>query len=260
MDKRITDKNALTLPGLAAVTSQCFTSGDPTGANGVTFFKVCISSHGNISIFESPAGKIHLQTREGYALCSNDESIVHGFDAGTAEQGWGEPAITQPNPGKLPLTIVRVSQDGMFRLTQTFTMDGPAREVIVVMTVKNLSAATISGMYLDRYFDGDLDGDAQGDHYDTASDGVLGRESVIDAGTGNFGLMLTQDASNFRSEAHPQTFGDWNPNGSGKQLARTCRGNLAFGPPSDFVGRLAVDLGAIRSGQSKVVTFRYKRI
>jgi hypothetical protein len=61
----------------ALATPQCFTS-----ASGVTFLKVCITERGNISHFEAPAGKVHLQVREGYVLCSSffETKGVHGFD------------------------------------------------------------------------------------------------------------------------------------------------------------------------------------
>ena len=50
------DKNAVTTQAIITLAPQrCFSSG-----SGTTFLKVCITDNGNISWFESPAGKVHL--------------------------------------------------------------------------------------------------------------------------------------------------------------------------------------------------------
>jgi hypothetical protein len=126
-----------TVQVVAALAPQCFTSG-----SDATFLKVCITERGNISHFEAPAGKVHLQTREGYILCSNffETRGVHGFDAGTAELGWTAPTVTQPGgPGTFPLIITRNSFDGLVQLKQTFKVIPAEREVYVTMAVKNRS-------------------------------------------------------------------------------------------------------------------------
>jgi hypothetical protein len=79
-EKTINDKNTISGQAMTMLApQQCFTSG-----SGVTFLKVCITDNGNISWFESPAGQVHLQQREGYAVCStvsHPYDIVHGYDA-----------------------------------------------------------------------------------------------------------------------------------------------------------------------------------
>jgi hypothetical protein len=245
------------------MTTQCFTAGSPAGTmgdpQGLTFLKFCITSHGNLSYFESPAGKVHMRTREGYVVCSNIDAVVHGFDAGDVENGWGEPTMTQPGgPGTLPLTIVRNSQDGKVQLTQTFTMNAPAREVVIEMSVKNLASTTLPHSFVTRYFDGDIDNGSADDTFEPIFDSVWGTASL--GQPFKRGLMLTQNASTFRPEASAQLFQQWYANGSGKQEARSCRGGSAFGFEADMIGRLAMDVGDIQPGHSKVVSFRYKRI
>jgi hypothetical protein len=92
-EKEALDPQGLAAMGLAALAPQCFTSG-----SGATFLKVCITERGNISHFEAPVGKVHLQTREGYVVCSSffEELGVHGFDAGSAERDGRLPPSRSP--------------------------------------------------------------------------------------------------------------------------------------------------------------------
>ena len=148
-EKELTDKNAVSRQALGVLAAQqCFTSG-----SGTTFLKICITDNGNISWFESPAGYVHLQNREGYAVCSGgvpgNGATVHGFDANIASGGWGGPTVSQPNgSGTLPLIITRKSLDGVIQLTQTFTLNTPEREVNVKIDVKNTSALILDSVYL----------------------------------------------------------------------------------------------------------------
>lgn len=247
---------------------QCFAYGSPAGSvedpSGYTFLKICISERGNITHFESPAGKVHLRGRDGYAVCSGvNDSTVHGFDAGITESGWGPPSVSQPNGGdKLPLTIERDSLDGVVRLTQTFTINSAARELQVKVSVKNLSAVAITPRLV-RYFDGDIDDTALDDRYDRSSASVWGTPFVT--GIAN-GLMLTQTTTLPVSEAgtqiSPETFSDWNPFGSGAQSARRCIGTAGLSlptPAGDYVGRALATLGTINPGETRTVTYRYRR-
>lgn len=109
--QQINTKNALTAQVMSMlVPQQCFSSG-----SGATFLKTCITNNGNISWIESPAGKVHLQSREGYAICSDigyPNKTVHGFDANIASSGWGVSAVSQPGGvGTFPLIITRQSLD-----------------------------------------------------------------------------------------------------------------------------------------------------
>jgi hypothetical protein len=259
-EKEALDMQALAAIEVATLAPQCFTSG-----SGATFLKVCITERGNISFFESPAGKVHLNTREGYVLCSNRLATlgVHGFDAGSAQAGWAAPTVSQPGgPGTLPLIITRNSFDGVVELKQTFKVVPAEREVNVTMAVKNRSTqATLPNAVLDRYFDGDINGETL-NAYDLTGSSVWGLPGSATHSTGNNGLMLTQAPSAvviFPSFGMQQTFVDWNPNGTAGQSARQCRGPSQSSQRDDFVGRVSLTLGDIAPGQTKSVTFRYHR-
>ena len=265
-DKKLEANDALAFQALATE-PQCFTSGSPAGSPndpfGRTFFKVCITERGNISELESPAGKTQIvSAREGYAVCSGiNADTVHGFDAGIAEDGWGIPTVTQSNgPGTLPLVIRRDSLDGKVRLTQTFTINTGAREIQVAMAVKNLTASTLS-LLVARYFDGDIEGTSSDDRYDLTRDSVWGTpKSTNSVATG---LMLTQNASSIGgSLSIVEKFSDWTPSGSSFQNARKCNAIGHQAVPTlagDFVGRLVVDPGPMNPGQTRTVTYRYRR-
>jgi len=155
--------------------------------------------------------------REGYAVCSgNFTEVTHGFDAGTAEGGFGAPTVSQPNgAGKLPLIITRESLDGRERLTQKFTLIPADREVQIEMTVKNISSSQLLFLGLDRYFDGDIDLTSSDDRYDrTRRDSVWGVAIPPGLDARNFGVMLTQSPSAIASsEPAAEKFATWDPMG-----------------------------------------------
>jgi hypothetical protein len=83
IDKSFETERALAVRAVAGTEPQhCFSSGSPAGSAddplGRTFLKFCVTNHGNLSYFESPAGTVHLTTREGYVLCNDTD---HAFPA-----------------------------------------------------------------------------------------------------------------------------------------------------------------------------------
>ncbi len=260
-EKALSDKNAVTgqAPGMLA-SQQCFSSG-----NGVTFLKVCITDNGNISWFESPSGKVHLQQREGYAVCSSgipgNGAIVHGFDANIVANGWGNPAISQPNgAGTFPLIITRQSLDGVIQLKQTFTRNTVERGIDVQLDLKNMTAMYLYNVFLSRYFDADADG-AITNLFDKTHDSTWARNPVNPATAGR-GLMLTLAPSASLQYWYPSTttYAQWNPYGSGQQYARGCDYENSWSPATgDFVGIVQVKMAStLNPGQIKTVTFRYR--
>jgi hypothetical protein len=237
------DKDA---PGIIAVLStenNCFTSG-----SGQTFLKVCITENGNISWLESPAGARHITTREGYAVCTYDAAYtVHGFDVNMAAEGWG-PSIVSENKR----IITRTSLDGLIELKQTFTVVPAERGVDVKMELKNLSPATLQGLMLARYFDGDIDGQIVNE-YSHTGETIWGKSSR--------GLLLTAaPLASAYTYLVSAPYSDWNPVGTSKQLARGCEVSLApSGVTGDYAGGLIATLGAVKPGKSKSVTLHYKR-
>jgi len=250
----INDKNAATGQELTMlVPQQCFSSG-----SGVTFLKICITDNGNISWFESPAGKVHLQQREGYAVCSSvthPYDIVHGYDANVAAAGWGNSTVSQPNgAGTFPLIITRQSLDSVIQLKQTFTRNTAERGIDVKMDVKNLTAMDLNSVYLSRYFDGDIDNSSK-NLYDYTYGSVWAR------GTGS-ALTLTSASSGIQVSSNVYPYATWDPFGNPQfQYARGCEPEKAYtlGVLSDFVGGLTVYLQTVNPGQTKTVTLFYRR-
>src|SRR5215210_1618936 len=125
---------------------------------GANFLGVKVSNHGNLVLFESPANRESVFT-EGYVLCSNGTSTVHGHDTGTVEGGFGRPTFTQPTAGAFPLTVTRNTTDGKFQLKQVWNKpDAAEKDVTVTMTVTNRSSSTINDVILSRVADLDVGG------------------------------------------------------------------------------------------------------
>jgi hypothetical protein len=257
-EKELNDKNAVSTQALGVLAPQhCFSSG-----SGWTFLKVCITDNGNISWFESPAGKVHLQNREGYAVCSNlngaNPATVHGFDANIAANGWGTAVVSQPNgAGTLPLLITRQSLDGYVQFKQTFTINSSQRGVDVRTDIKNISGVVLPSVVMTRYFDGDIDGNAQNQAFFTAWGGSMWLQD-----TGHvWGLMLTGATStNVNFLWNVSKYANWDPFGAGSQNARGCNfDSVPFASTGDFVGGLHMALGDLNPGQTTSLTLLYRR-
>ncbi len=71
--------------------------------SGANLVKICVTSHGNLTLFKSPAGAEHIRvgtTYEGYLLCTPSASAI---DGASVESGFLEPTITQPGgPNTFP--------------------------------------------------------------------------------------------------------------------------------------------------------------
>ena len=233
-------------PGIIAVLAvdNCFTSG-----SGDTFLKVCITENGNISWLESPAGAVHLKTREGYAICSYDTSLtVHGFDVGTAAEGWGAPTVSDNKR-----IITRTSLDGMIQLKQTFTVLPAVSGVDVKMEIKNLSLIVLPDLVVQRYFDADVDGTPTNQFF-RSSTSAWGMTTAR-------GLMLTPTPvatiKDLRSTTTP--FSDWNPLGA-FGLAKECGSvGAASGSAGDYVGGVKAIWSNVKPGQTKSLTLHYRQ-
>jgi len=255
------DKNAISTQAITTLAPQrCFSSG-----SGTTFLKVCITDNGNISWFESPAGKVHLQNREGYAVCSGgipgNGAIVNGFDANIAASGWGTPTISQPNGAStFPLIITRQSLDGVIELKQTFTRNTSERGIDVRLDVKNITAMYLYNVFLSRYFDADADG-AITNLYDRSHESVWATNPLWSS---RRGLALTLNPSNSLQywNTSGTTYAQWDPFGAGQQYAKGCDWANAYSPTSgDFVGIVQVKMASqMNPGQTNTVVLRYRPI
>ena len=240
------DKDAQTESGIIAVlgVDNCFTSG-----SGSTFLKVCINENGNISWLESPAGAVHLKTREGYAICSFDGSTtLHGFDVGSAAVGWGAPIVSANKR-----IITRTSLDGMIELKQTFTVLPAVTGVDVRMEIKNLSPIVLAELIVHRYFDADVDG--------TPINQFSRSQTSAWGTTTSKGLMLTPTPVATIKDLRPSTthFSSWNPFDV-YSLVPSCGGNAAVsGSTGDYVGGVRAAWSNVKPGQTKSITLHYRK-
>ena len=251
------DKNT---PGIKALgslaASQCFSSG-----SGLTLVKVCITNNGNVSYFESPAGYVHLNGREGYAVCTQDDQqnwIVHGFDVNFAADGWGSSTVSQPKgPGTFPLIVTRQTLDGLLQLKQTFNANWKERGMDVKMDVKNTSGSVMSYIRLTRSADVDISGVSQ-NTFEMTDDSATGL--AVD-GTNRFmGLMLTADpGTSGHGWAMNITYSDWDPYGAGAEYARGCAAGRDFGGYGDYVSAFHANMEWVNPGETRSATLRYRR-
>src|SRR3954454_5153183 len=191
----------------------CFST--ETSGSGATLMTICISDHGNLVQFESPAGFEHLRTGngtigEGYRVCALGGVTNSGYDAGFNEAGFGLPTINQPNgPNTFPLMVTRNTTNGSFQLTQTFDRNTTEKEVTIRMSLKNVSSAPIGQVALTRYFDGDIDGVADDDLYARTGNSVWGYADVQPPFGEGHGLMLTPITFATNRSVVVRKFTDW---------------------------------------------------
>jgi hypothetical protein len=235
--------------------------------SGVTFTKVCISSSGNITSFESPAGVEHIRIRdplEGFRVCRFDDQNPF-WDTGVDEYGGGTigpGAIYQPNgPNTLPLRITSGGATGL-RVVQEFGFRtrayGPA-DLTIQMKLYNDGAAIIPSVSIQRFFDADINRDIGNDHAMWTSNSV----AIADLRLSGRGLMLS---AGILDKPHT-THADYYERVRGFVESGTqqeCVGE-SFLPgamttsPGDLAGVVTYRLGDILPGRVKTVSFIYRR-
>lgn len=121
-----------------------------TTGGGASYMHVEVNRQGNMG-FVSPQGEALVF--DGYALCEGDND-AYAYNLPIEEGGFaglGPVTIKQAHPGAFPVTIVRNTQDGRIRLTQTWAVPDPTeKDVTVTVTVRNISASPISDQRLMR--------------------------------------------------------------------------------------------------------------
>src|SRR3954469_198059 len=228
---------------------------------GVAQTRVCISSTGNITRFEAPAGVEHIavgHTIEGYKVCRRD-GYVSAYDSGGQGFGWSAPTISQPNgPNTLPLQITRTTHSDL-RLVQEFTMRsrpyGPA-DLIITMKVYNTGGTTITGVEILRMFDADVNGDTNDDiaMFTTDTAAVMdlngrGRSMTLSAGI----LDKPHKASVSNWQSAMMDFHDTSPYCTGPYQAQPLSNQ-----EMDWVGLLTYQVGDILPGRVKTVEYVYR--
>lgn len=246
------------LDAALVVPPQCFSSGA-----GATFVKFCVTGDGNVSLFENPAGIVHINTREGYSVCtSNDQKtwVNQGFDVGSAEDGFG-PA-TMSEPGVLPLTITRTTWNGQWQLKQTFSAKWPERGLDVKVSVKNLSGGTVPFVRLIRHADIDAGGTWL-NGFSGTSHSTFGIGDSPDLNNPmRLALMMSVAPESASSTDFPSftPFDSWTPLAPGTQQARACAqswGQEMTG--GDYVGIVRTRFASMKPGETRTMTLRYRR-
>ena len=262
---------AFIVAGRVTASGTCFAT--IASGSGATALTVCLSDHGNIVKWTTPAGIQHSTRNDGYVLCSLGAAapVVHGWDAGiSTEDGFGAPFIDQPNGANtLPLVITRTTDDGVFRLEQRFTRDATEKDLTIAMTVTNLGRTTRNRVQLGRYFG--MSPNHQNNSPNNAStttDSVFlwddPHQPFVDAPHLVYGVMLTALSYNITHRAVVEDHDAWNPeDDDGPRRARSCS-PLDFGGPIidllDLRGRITYELGALGPGRSGRARFLYRHM
>lgn len=132
---------------LVFIASSCFSSTvcqtTYTTSNGAKV-QFCITENGNVINFEGPPGWKLINQSEGYGLCADSGASYYDIGDGGESGNWNPSMITQPHgPNTFPLTIARQTTDGQFSLTQTFTLGGGGKSLIVKMKVIGQQRGTL---------------------------------------------------------------------------------------------------------------------
>jgi len=165
-----------------SICSFTFTSGTKE-----TFLKYCVTTNGNITQFESPAGIEHIavgEVAEGYGVCDGTSGVSY-FDYADdgATANWSAPTLLSRDATSVH--IARDTSDGIWTLTQNITQIGGTSSVNVAMTLKNNSAEDRLVFFL-RYADVDAAG-VFNNNLDGTSESAFGWNSE---GTQSFGLAM----------------------------------------------------------------------
>ena len=211
---------------------------------GQGYFKTCTTGFGTLHEIRSPFGATDVLQIDGYALCS--AFGVHGVEAGF----YGSTGFLTPTTST-PTSNVRRTSDGRFQVTQTFLRDAVEKEIIITVTIRNLTTSSIPGVRFSRFFDADI--------VDTNDYAGAAKESAfiwdrysLEPGRG---LELSARTYTFPTEAHITDIANFNP------LASGCTAPVSWGNPGalkDWTARVTYTIGTIAAGASKIVKFVYR--
>jgi hypothetical protein len=214
-----------------------------TGADHISW---CVSSGGNIVRFKSPLYE-HIGTvgafQEGVIICRPPATRL-AFDDGVDQAGFfGEPVLVDSSPLTIDRMVTNPATSAVIlRLRQKFTTDYARKELVVDMTLTNVSAESQT-VHLRRFSNLHADGRLNNHWLNSASGIWTGNEAVAvvmasvykssvspDASIGNFTSGLTCDHERFNGPL----FGD-------------LVGNIGFG-------------AVLGPGKSKTFRITYRRV
>ena len=239
---------------IAASTSPVTSKPDPSSGEeaggciqsgtGQAFFRTCTTEFGTLSVVDSPAGAGDVLLRDGYALCSNGG--FHGV-----EMGFGDGFGFAPASTSTPTSNVRETLDGRFRVTHTFLRDALEKEIIITVTLKNLTTTPINNIIYGRFFDADVTGslDFAGA---TRASAFIWDQGGAELGRG---LELSARTYTFPTDARIVRYVNFDPVSTG-----CAPGTSSANPGSqdDWTARVSYGLGNLAPGASKIVKFVYR--
>jgi hypothetical protein len=166
-----------------------------SGAN-YTYFRFCVTATGNIPEIETPQGHLQMSSdrHEGYGICNETPAQAY-YDYGQfGDSGnWGAATVLSQTANAVK--IVRTTADGIWTLTQTFTIVPSTPSVKVVMALKNNTAAA-RVVYLVRHADIDADWNNTGldlNNFSATTSGAFGWNASIPFGANSgYGLELQE--------------------------------------------------------------------
>lgn len=149
---------ALVLGGLSAPLSADDTCVYPfSKGTGWDHISWCVSSGGNITNFRSPQTTDHIGTvgafLEGFTFCQFPGGVRLAYDTGIDQSGWSgqPPTLVSLSPLTIDRTIVSLTtSEPLLRFRQKFTTDYAEKELIVDMTLTNISSADLSFLTFKR--------------------------------------------------------------------------------------------------------------
>jgi hypothetical protein len=211
---------------------------------GQAYFKTCTTSFGTLSEIRSPFGASDPLRIDGYALCS--ALGTHGVETGSGEGfGFGTPTTSTPT------TNVRKTNDGYLQVTQTFLRDAVQKEIVITVTIRNISAISLLNVRFSRFFDADFDEPNDYGGATLRSAFIWDKYPPAEPGRG---LELAARTYTFATDGHLVTYANFVP------LTTGCTSGLpgAQGALDDWTGRVTYVIGTIPPGASKIVKFVYR--
>jgi hypothetical protein len=165
-----------------------------SSGSGTTYLRFCVSTTGSVPEVETPQGRLQMSSdrHEGYGICNESPAQAYWDYGQYGDSGnWG-PASVVTQTAK-SVKIARTTADGVWTLTQTFTLVPATPSVKIAMALKNNTAAPRVA-YLVRYADIDADWSNLGideNNFSDTSSSAFGWNSSIPFGENSgYGLMM----------------------------------------------------------------------
>jgi len=178
---------------LTPATSTCSYTFTAAATATQKYIQTCITVNGNVVEFQSPLGVEAIRVgafTEGYGICDATGGNAKYFDLADGGDSGNWLAPVRLSLSLTSVKIARTSSDGIWTLTQTFTLDKKATGVDVTMALKNNTAVNRT-IQLIRFVDVDANNTVV-NNLDGTLDSAWGYEGPNPSFTGT-GLMLTRN-------------------------------------------------------------------